>query len=79
MMRPEPRLITVDVVPCRIRLLVIWFGEDEARKWIQHTAPAFGKFVQAGTREYILVVDGKYDLEEVAAYLRDGFQSADTE
>lgn len=71
--RPQPRAITVDVVPCRIRLLVIWFGSHEARDWLQHEAPAFGKFVQAGTREYALIVDGKYDLEEVAAYLRGGF------
>lgn len=74
--RPQPQRITVDSVPCRIRLLILWFGDQAARDWLQHEAPAYGKFVQAGTREYVLIVDGKYDLADVAAYLRSGNTAA---
>lgn len=70
---PTPKTIIVDVVPTgRVRLLVIWFGTDAARKWVHDAMRPLGKFIQFGTREYAFFVDNRYSLEETAAYLRSG-------
>ena len=73
MQQPTPRSIVVDVVPTgRVRLLIVWFGTDTARKWVHEAMRPLGKIIQFGTREYALFVDNKYDLDDVAAYLRSG-------
>lgn len=69
---PQKKAITVEIVPCGLRLLVIGITKHDDRQWLMREAPQFGKWVMVLANQYLLVVDAGYDLTEVAAYLRLG-------